>query len=338
VLLSRPAIEALVDLGLDVTVVAGPWGTPSLQGLPVRVIAFPFPGFTRVARGGLLAPYAALLAFAAHLSRERYDAALVLRPDHWWGALAAGLAGIPIRVGQAQSDTHPFLTHSLPFEAAEHSTAAALRIARALAGALDLELEAIDRPLRFEPSSAGQQAADAWLAAHVGEARRFVALHPGAGAEVKTWPVSRWASIARAMAAEAAVVLTGGPAEAGVLDAIRAAVPAPLPVATDLTWDEVAALYQRAAVVVGMDSGPLHLASAVGSRTVRVYGPTDPRIYGPVDSSPACVLQGTLRCVPCGNLVSPPCGYLQDPPCLASVDAKEVVAAVKSMLPVAASA
>ena len=94
-----------------------------------------------------------------------------------------------------------------------------------------------------------------------------------------------------------------------------------------------------------MDSGPLHLAEAVGSPTVRVYGPSDPRIYGPSTSEPSAriedpdrsatrhaVLQGRLPCVPCGNLVDPPCGFLQDPPCLASVSVDDVVGAAVYVL------
>ena len=360
VLLSRPAIEALVDHGLDVTVVAGPSAAASLQGLPVRVVAFPFPGFTRSGKRGLLAPYSALLAFAARLRCEGYAAALVLRPDHWWGALAAVLAGIPIRVGHATPETAPFLTHRLFPHTAEHATYATLRAAAGLADALGLEpLRLAGRSVRYEPSAAAHAVADGWIAEHLSNRRPVVMLHPGAGAAVKTWPARRWASIARALTAEAQVLLTGGPTEADMIEAIQATLERRLPAAADFTWDQLAALYRRADVVLGMDSGPLHLAAAVGTPTVRIYGPTDPRIYGPPGRHGACtdgilsseglrgdegpagddtILQATLPCVPCGNLVSPPCGYLQDPPCLASVSSEDVVAAVRALLPLAAPA
>lgn len=316
VLLSRPAIQALLALGtpegdrrvavepdrvaaaprrgldrsppsVDVTVIAGPWGTGSLQGLPVRVVEFPFPGFTRRAKGGPLAPYAALLAFAARLRRERYDAALVLRPDHWWGALAAALAGIPIRVGHATPETSPFLTHRLSPNQTEHAAHASLRAATTLAEMLGLQaLSEPDMTVRFDPSVEAAEVAEAWIASHVGARRPIVVVHPGAGASVKTWPSRRWATITRALQSEAAVVLTGGPADAELVAGIQILTVEPLPAATDLTWDQLAALYRCADVVVGMDSGPLHLAAAVGTPTVRVYGPSDPRIYGPAPDEP----------------------------------------------------
>ena len=340
VLLSRPAIEALLAGGaqrtLDLTVVAGPWATASLQGLRARVVEFPFPAFTRAPTGGWRAPYAALLAFGAHLARERYDAALVLRPDHWWGALAAALAGIPIRVGHATPETRPFLTHSIEAVATEHAAHGALRAAAKLAKVLELEsFSAADPIPRFEPSAGAQMRAEAWVAKHVGDRRPIVMVHPGAGAAVKTWPARRWAHIAQEMNRDAAVVLTGAAPDADSLAGIQAACPRPLPCASDVDWDRLAALYRCADLVVGLDSGPLHLAAAVGTPTVRIYGPTDPRVYGPAPGRSEevhQVLQGTLPCVPCGNLVDPPCGYLQDPPCLASVGPEQVVKAVRTAL------
>jgi len=163
-------------------------------------------------------------------------------------------------------------------------------------------------------------------------------LHPGAGADVKTWPARRWADITSRLTSTGTVVLTGGPSDEASIAAIRACLGEPPPSVTTLAWDELAALYRRADVVVGMDSGPLHLAAAVGTPTVRVYGPTDPRIYGPATPPGHVVLSGRLPCVPCGNLVAPPCGYLLDPPCLATVAVDEVVAAVRSLLPVASPA
>jgi ADP-heptose:LPS heptosyltransferase len=85
VLLSRPAL-GLIRRSLpraDLTVLAGPWSVPSLQGIDARIAIFPFPGFTRALRGSFLAPYQCLLALAVRLRRERLDAVLLLRPDHW---------------------------------------------------------------------------------------------------------------------------------------------------------------------------------------------------------------------------------------------------------------
>jgi ADP-heptose:LPS heptosyltransferase len=94
----------------------------------------------------------------------------------------------------------------------------------------------------------------------------------------------------------------------------------------------VAAHYRRASLAVGVDSGPLHLAAAVGTSTVRVYGPSDPRVYGPCGPGEHRVLQGELACIPCGNLDHPPCLALRDPPCLAAVSVDQVLTAARQML------
>jgi ADP-heptose:LPS heptosyltransferase len=329
VLLSRPALE-LVTRSLpdaEVTILAGPWGAASLQGLPVRIGTFPFPGFTRTGKRLPLSPYGELLALAMRLRRERYDAALVLRPDHWWGALAAAVAGIPVRVGHRLPEVAPFLTHSIEPTGRKPATRAALRAAERLVHALGrLAVAPPDGSPRFEPSSEARRAAREWLAeGHRGD-RPWVAIHPGAGAAVKCWPAERWARVIAAIPRDVAVLLTGASEEATLVSAIQAGAARQVATALDLSWDALAALYEQVDLVVGMDSGPLHLATAVGTATVRIYGPTDPAIYGPAGPTERHeVVQAALPCAPCGNLVAPPCGYLVDPPCLAAVDVAQVV-------------
>ena len=113
VLLSRPAIDRLVQAlpGARVVVAVGPWSRAAL-GTHSRfeLLGCPFPGFSR-AQGPPGHPYRLLLSFALLLRRQHaFDAALILRPDHWWGAWLAALAGIPVRLGYATPETSPFLT------------------------------------------------------------------------------------------------------------------------------------------------------------------------------------------------------------------------------------
>jgi heptosyltransferase-2/heptosyltransferase-3 len=341
VLLSRPAVELIRRTlpDAELTVLAGPGGVASLQGIDARIATFPFPGFTRMPKRSPLAPYLALAALAGRLRRERFDAALVLRPDHWWGALAAALVGIPIRVGHAIPEVAPFLTDSVRATSREASSAAALRAAQALVRTLGKTPVDEDRAPRFSPSEPARRAARTWLDELLSESgargndRSVVAIHPGAGAGVKCWPASRWARVIQAIAADAQVVLTGSADEARLVPEIQSRVDRPVRAELDRSWEQLAALYEVVDLVVGMDSGPLHLATAVGTPTLRVYGPTDPAIYGPA-GSPANhrVIQAALPCQPCGNLIGPPCGYLQDPPCLAAVSVDHVVEAIRSQV------
>lgn len=335
VLLSRPALEAMRRAlpHSEITVVVGPWGAASLRGFPGRVAEYAFPGFSRAPKRHALAPYGQLLALAARLRRERYAAAIVLRPDHWWGALAAALAGVPVRVGLRTAETTPFLTHPVEPRGPEHAADTAIRLVAALARALGTKTEPEAPVPRFEPTARGAAVAEALLPTESPRSRPLVLLHPGAGARTKLWPAQRWAALCRALESDADVLLCAGPGDETDVEAIRQRVGPGLRLLSGLSWDELAAVFQRVDAVVGVDSGPLHLAAAVGTPTVRAYGPTDPRIHGPRGGvEPHRALQGPLPCVPCGNIAAPPCGYAEAPPCMASISIEAFTGAVREVL------
>jgi len=112
-------------------------------------------------------------------------------------------------------------------------------------------------------------------------AGRFVLASPLAGWGAKQWPLERYAELARLLRQELAVALAvnGPPQAASQLEAIAGAIPhlSGLPGLIDAT--------RRAAAVVGVDSGPLHLAAALGKPGVAIFGPTDPARNGPYGGS-----------------------------------------------------
>lgn len=110
---------------------------------------------------------------------------------------------------------------------------------------------------------------------------RFVVLHPGSGGQHKVWPAQRYAEVADALTYYGDVVVTSGPADEACINVMKTVVrdaifPDPM------SLPEFAGLLQSARLYVGNDSGPTHLAAAVGTPTVAIFGPTDPRIWGPV--------------------------------------------------------
>ena len=111
-------------------------------------------------------------------------------------------------------------------------------------------------------------------------ARRIVLL-PGAGKENKLWPVERFRELARRIGSEAVVVW--GPGERERAEAIGARLAPP----TNLR--ELAWILQQARLVIGGDTGPLHLAAALGTGVIGLYGPTDPRRNGPYGQLDNCV-------------------------------------------------
>ncbi len=108
-----------------------------------------------------------------------------------------------------------------------------------------------------------------------------IVLLPGAGKANKLWPVDRFRELARLLGEKALVVW--GPGERELAEAIGARMAPP----TNLR--ELAWILQHAQLVIGGDTGPLHLAVALGTKVVGLYGPTDPRRNGPYGQLDHCV-------------------------------------------------
>lgn len=344
VLLASPAEaelrEALPRAEIDWLV--GPWSAEMARraGASGRVLTLDFPGFTRSPKRNLAEPYMLLYDESARLRAEQYDAALILRPDHWWGAMLAALAGVPRRFGYALAECTPFLTDSLP-PPTGHAALANLFLARLAASRLGGRQTPIDeiRP----PCFALTDGERAWAAGAVGRRgasvrgrRPLIAIHPGTGAALKSWPAERWTEVADALhrQANADIVLTGGSGERALVDRIAASLaPSPATFAGQTTLGQLAALFARCDLVIGGDSGPLHVAATVGAATVRLYGPTDVEEFGPWPPTDHHVaLTADLTCQPCRTLVDPPCGATELPPCLQALDAGRVSSIALQML------
>jgi ADP-heptose:LPS heptosyltransferase len=135
---------------------------------------------------------------------------------------------------------------------------------------------------RLGVGKADRDAAEAWLAVRgIGPAEAVV-LQPGAGSAAKQWP--GFAALARRLRdRDLPVVALAGPADASAVEALLATEAlAEDALAHDWPLPQVAALLSLGRAAVGNDSGPTHLAAAVGCPTVTVFGPTDPAVWAPV--------------------------------------------------------
>ena len=130
----------------------------------------------------------------------------------------------------------------------------------------------------------------------------FIVLAPKTTWASKLWPEDRWIALGDALrqaGSGRAVVLIGSPSEAEAVRHIAAAMQPPaVTLAGRLSFRQAAALLARAAVCVSSDSGPMHLASAVGTPTVSLFGPTPPERYAPL-SGAGRVLRHLVPCGPC---------------------------------------
>jgi heptosyltransferase-2 len=246
-----------------------------------------------------------LLADAAALASRRFDEAWVL-PNSFRAALYARISRAPRRIGYATDGRTALLTDPLP---APDGTEHQLRDYDALLSAHGIPPD--PDPPRLSPSpeavrkaeealaAAGLTNAQAHAPAHATD--RLVLLSPGSAKDpTKRWRAGRFAALGDQLAQRrftCAIVV--GPEERALGVSVSEAAKAPLPVlGDDLDPAGLAALLARARLLVSNDSGPMHLAAAVGTPVVAFFGPTDPGRTAPT-GSPSRVLDRYVFCSPC---------------------------------------
>lgn len=128
---------------------------------------------------------------------------------------------------------------------------------------------------------------------------RWVAVAPGASRATKRWPAERFAQVAVALQAQGyRIALAGGPMDGALLDAIRQGCPLDADL-SDQSLATVAAGLARVALLIGNDSGLMHIASALNRPALALFGPTSINRWGP--SPPGRSLSLSLACSPCSN-------------------------------------
>jgi lipopolysaccharide heptosyltransferase II len=323
-----------------ITALVGPWGKAIVERVPEidAVASCAFPGFTRQPKTALWAPYA-LLRQEARRWRD-FDLALVLRFDHWWGALLAYMAGIPNRWGYDIPECAPFLTKVVPYNAGKHEVLQNWNlIVRGCARAgIPCPTEAVSQALAWPVDANETYDVEKFLIARgVAPSDPVVIIHPGAGAPAKRWPPERYGQVADALMEQYGVkiVVTGSRSELGLAWWVAAEMwHDPIVLAGETSLGELGALLARADLVIGSDSGPLHLAVAVGTPTLHMYGPVDPQQFGPWAPEQAeshRVLVSPRHCVPCNRLDQAP-EELVHHPCMAEIPVASVLEAATALL------
>ncbi|HUL90759.1 MAG TPA: putative lipopolysaccharide heptosyltransferase III [Burkholderiales bacterium] len=191
-----------------------------------------------------------------------------------------------------------------------------------------------ERKLVLVPGSDAERSVDGLLAAQGLAAKRFIHLHPGSRWQFKCWPTERTAALIAALAQRGErIALTAAPDEqelAMVAD-IRKRVSVPFAdFSGKLTLKQLAALCARAKLFVGVDSAPMHIAAAVQTPAVALFGPSGEIEWGPWLVPHRVVASGEHRCRPCGN---DGCGGGKVSECLSRLPLEAALAAVDSLLP-----
>jgi len=141
-----------------------------------------------------------------------------------------------------------------------------------------------------------------WLQSNALNKGGYVVMAPGSGATVgfRRLPAGAWAKAIAAVPAGAGVVLVGTRIDAGLMGEIAAAAKRTVFQETTFNLEQLGKLMEGARVVVATDSGPMHLAAAMGARVVGVFGPDTPRRYAPYNQVSESVTLD-LPCSPCNN-------------------------------------
>jgi len=152
-----------------------------------------------------------------------------------------------------------------------HVIEQALEVANAVAGEV--------LPL-MQPWLPRSEEAERYCDRHIADSRMII-VNPGAGWGAKRWPAERYGAVAKALNAKGfKVVINAGPGEESLAQEVNVASDGVAAVLSP-SLDELIALTRRASLVIAGDTGPLHLASALGIPSVGIFGPTDPARNGP---------------------------------------------------------
>jgi len=237
-------------------------------------------------KGGPGQPRPADLALVETLTASAFDAAVIFTTytqSALPAALLCHLAGIPLRLAHCRENPYHLLSDWIPDP--EPGRTVRHEVQRQLALVQRVGCTAVDLGLSFVPRAADHAAADTCLnevGIHCGieHGERFVLLHPGASAASRRYPPGHWAQAIALLWAQTGLplVLSGSAAEIPLVEAIRARAGVPtLSLAGKLGLGELGAVLQRAAVAVTNNSGPAHIAAAVGTPLVDLYALTNPQ-------------------------------------------------------------
>jgi ADP-heptose:LPS heptosyltransferase len=318
-----PALDALRAAypRAEIVLIGAPWHARFLTGRPGpvdRVIGLPaLPGVREPDPGEEPGDRAAL---AAALRGEGFDLAIQL---HGGGRTTNGLIsdlGARITAGLRAADAPP-LDRWIRYVYYQPEVFRYLEVV-GLVGA-----PAVTYRPRLELTDDDRKEA----AALVPDGARVVALHPGATDPRRRWPAERFAAVGDALPAD--ILVTGTGTERDLVDRVIGAMRRPArPVVDALSLGGLAALYERCAAVIANDTGPVHLAEAVGTPTVGLYWVGNLINGAPVDRARHRPLHSwTLLCPECGlDCTKGRCAH--SPSFVADIPVADVVEAGRELL------
>ncbi|OLD69959.1 MAG: hypothetical protein AUI45_06060 [Acidobacteria bacterium 13_1_40CM_2_56_11] len=265
--------------------------------------------------------------------RRRYDLGVILEA-HWgyagFAELLLAVAGVPRRIGRDLGKHRGLLTAAVP-PRQQHWIDTYLEVV-GLVGAKP-DGDHMDFPI----SPADEAEMEAWCREHSLAGAAPIVLFPGGTLHLisRRWGIEGFAAVGDALARswQAPIVVIGGPADTALAETVvaRMAVPA-LSAAGALSLGATGALLRRCRLFITNDSGPLHIAAAVGAPVVVILGPSDPLVFGPRGTLHE-IVGAPLPCSPCIRVGDfPDCPIIPRELCLQAVTPSMVLEAAERLL------
>ncbi|HWI39101.1 MAG TPA: putative lipopolysaccharide heptosyltransferase III [Burkholderiales bacterium] len=273
---------------------------------------------------GVLDQFGKETALFRTLRGRRYDL-LVHLTDHARGAWLSRLLGVRYSVAPLVAERGGWwrksFSHLYPQVANRHRVEVNLDALRRIG----VQPALGERKVHFAPGREAEQRIDA-----LGLPAGFVHVHPASRWTFKCWPAERNAQLIDRLAAEGhAVVITAAPDETAFVAAIlEKATSKPINLAGQLSLKDLGALTARARLFIGVDSMPMHLAAAMGTPTVALFGPSRENEWGPWNVEQR-VVTTMHSCRPCGI---DGCGSGKVSDCLTLLPVDAVHAAARELI------
>lgn len=269
--------------------------------------------------------------FVRTLRSRRYDLVFDFQfslKGALWIALARGRRKIGFGPGlEHQEHSHIVLNERIPAISMEvHALERGLHMLKAVG----IECPQVVYQLPISPQHTLQ--AERLLMAHgISSRRPFVAINPMAKWETKLWEIDKFAQLVDIIVHkfQLPVVFTGGPEDRGYIDMIRKQIKttaANLAGQTNLL--SLAAVLQRAKLMVTTDTGPMHIAAAVETPAIALFGPTAPWRTGPYGRQHQAIVANTT-CAPCFKRT---CPILETKKCMKDITVAQVIRAMENKL------
>jgi ADP-heptose:LPS heptosyltransferase len=335
------SLPALADLraalpSARIRLAVGQWSADAAGSAPVDdVLVWTAPWVGRKSEGA--DTLRTLYRKAAALRADRIDLALDLQGDIR-ASLLLWATRAQRRVGYANTGGRYLLTDVVPLD---ETVSWVEQNRRAVAQAVGVDSETRARP---DALTADERDFARRLFENLSlESRRpVVAIHPSGGRLVKQWDVERWGAVAARLQLElgATILVTGSPGDRELAAAVLKGLPRRgYDLTGKLALREMLAVLERLDLFLSPDTGPMHMACAVGTAAVAVFGPSDPVRYFSGSPPRQIVVRRELWCSPCNLIRKPPedCAGSEPPECLRLVAVEDVYDAAVRTLTIAAA-